>query len=89
METYLPPLTPMLSTDLEKDWIFYSARTVCTEIKGKAKKKAVRGKTTAFAGICPSMKESLFKVSVPDSSGYSLKGLEPVILTETGKICLC
>ena len=46
------------------------------------------GKATVFAEICPSVKESLCKVSVPDSSAYSLKGSEPVILSGPGKSCL-
>lgn len=58
-----------------------------TELKGKARRKAVGRKTTVFAAVCPSMKASLLKVSIPDSSANSLKGLEPVILSAAGKIC--
>lgn len=62
-------------------------QTACTELKGTARRKAVGRKTTVFAAVCPSMKTSLLKVSVPDSSANSLKGLEPVILSAAGKIC--
>lgn len=57
-------------------------------LKGKAKRKAVGGKATMFAGICPLVKESLCKVSVLDSSACSRKGLEPASPSGVGKICL-
>lgn len=64
-------------------------QTGCPELKGKAKRKAVGGETTVFAGVCPSVREaSPLKVAVPDSSAYSPKGLEPGILSAAGKICL-
>lgn len=63
-------------------------QTACIELKSKAKRKTRGRKTTVFAGVCPSVKASLVKVSVPDSSANSLKGLEPGILSVAGKICL-
>lgn len=90
MKTYLPPVTPIVKSVLYGFGarVNFLPRTVCTALKGKAERKAVGGKATVFAGICPSVKESLSKVSVLDSSAYSLKGLEPVILSGAGKICL-